>query len=171
MVESFRPGFPIDESGVSIPTTEQPKYKDLINLPGNHRKLIAERIAKLDIPLSESELKFFEFPNRHNGSDAVYLLEQFVDEDWLLASHLEPKRNTSRHKHIAPMGTEQYYWLAGEAILNIDGEDVPLDSEHDFRVVPLDAVHQLRTEGAFVLTLIVMKNARLVTPENRHIRV
>lgn len=164
MVESCRPG-----SNLSIPIREQPTQTDLIYLPSNHRKLIAEKVAMLDIPLSISEIEFFESPNRHDGSDAVYLLEQFINEDWVLASHLEPNRKTSEHKHVNPMGTEQYYWLAGEAILNVGGEDMPLDSEHNFRVVPLDTFHQLRTEGNFVLTLIIMKNARSVLPEKRHI--
>lgn len=164
MVEAYR-------AKLSGPNHEQSVHKDLIHLPADHKQLIAEKIARLDIPLSESELEFLEPPNRHNGSDAVYFLEQFIGDDWVLASHLEPDNKTSRHKHVEPMGTEQYYWLAGKAILNVEGEDMPLDSEYNFRAVSLGKSHQLRTENSFALTLIVMKNARSVPPEKRHVRI
>lgn len=169
MVEIDHPSFSTKDSDSMARTHEQPAYKDLIHLPVNYKELIVRKISELEFVLLDSELKLFESPNPHNGSEAAYLLEQFMGEDWVLASHLEPKRKTSKHKHINPMGTEQYYWLAGEAILNIEGEDLLLDSKHDFRAVPLDTFHQLRTEDSFVLTLIVMKNAKSVPAEKRHV--
>lgn len=171
MVEGDQ-SFPGKNLGPLAPIHEQTNnHKDLIHLPGNYKELIVRKIVELDIVLPESELNILEDPKSHNGSEALYLLEQFIDGDLVLVSFLGPNRKTSKHLHRDPMGTEQYYSLAGEAILTVGKEELVLDRQYNFRVVPLDTAHQLRTRDNFALTLIVMKNAELVPAENLHIPV
>lgn len=171
MVES-NPSFSKKNLGLLVPIHEQTNsHEDLIHLPLNYRDLIVSKIAKLDIELPESQLEILESPKPHNGSDALYFLEQFIHNDWVLVSLLGPNRKTSRHLHAAPVGAEEYYFLAGEAILTMGEKEDPLNSEHNFRVVPSNTPHQLKTRDNFALTLIIMKNAKLAPEGKLHIPV
>lgn len=117
------------------------------------------------------KLVFFDFPKSHNGgSQALYIVEQYVGNDLVLASVLEPNMKTSKHHHEAPMLREIYFHIAGESFVSVDGKKFPLNREQNLIEVPLGVSHQVRTQEDPALTLIIMENARLVVAGRLHIK-
>ena len=135
----------------------------------NYKKLIGDKIIELGILPSDQGLIFFDSPKPHKGSEALYLVEQPVGNDLILVSFLEPHRKTSKHFHISPLRKEKYYSLAGAAVLMLGDQILELNSKQYYREVPLHVGHQVRTEKDFALTLIVMEDGRLVSPDKLHI--
>lgn len=134
----------------------------------NYRKLVEDRARQLGI---KEELQFFDFPKPHNGSQAVYLVEQLVGDHLILVPVLGPNMRTSRHYHEAPMVMERYFHIAGESFVSIGDKELPLNSERNLIEVPLGVIHQVRTQESPSLTLIIMENARLVAPGRLHVKL
>ncbi|GEM_PF-3843883 len=143
--------------------------EDLVGMFGaNYKQLIEHKAVQLGI---NERLQFFDSAKPHDGSQAVYIVEQFVGNDWILASVLEPNMETSKHHHRAPMIREKYLHIAGESFVSLDGKEFPLNSEQNLIEVPLDIIHQVRTQENPSLTLIIMENARLVAPGKLHVKL
>lgn len=141
--------------------------KDVVGMFGdNYRQLVEKKALQLGI----SGLQFFDAPRPHNGSQALYLAEQLVGDDLVLVSVLRPHMQTSRHHHEPPMEREAYFHIAGESILTIDTTDLVLSDKQPLITVSLGASHQVKTGEIAALTLIVMENARLVSPGRLHVK-
>ncbi|MBI4092102.1 MAG: hypothetical protein HY427_02775 [Candidatus Levybacteria bacterium] len=100
-------------------------------------------------------------PQRHKGSDALYLYDFYQENDRILVPIMWPYKRTTQHFHIEPI-FETYEVLRGELYLN--GVLIPPGGQ---RVHPGE-FHQTETRGRHALTLIVMKDARLVPEAQQH---
>lgn len=134
----------------------------------DYKERIERKAAGIGI---REKLVFFDSPHPHVGSQAVYLAEQFVGDHLILVPVLGPNMITSWHYHEAPMVMERYFHIAGESFVSVNGKKLPLNSEQNLIEVPLDVVHQVRTQENPSLTLIIMENARLVAPGRLHIKL
>lgn len=151
-----------------VPEKKQLTNEDVIKMFGtDYKKLVQGKATQLGM---SEQLRFFDSPLPHNGSQAVYLAEQFVGDHLILVSVLGPNMRTSRHYHEAPMVQERYFHIAGESFVNVDGKELPLNHEQNLIKVSLGVVHQARTQGNPALTLIIMENARLVSSGRLHIK-
>lgn len=103
-------------------------------------------------------------PQRHERSHARYLYDFYKGNDRVLISILGPEKKTSRHYHRKPI-VEDYEILRGELYLN--GTLIPSCG----LIVPSRFVHQAETRDQYALTLIVMKNAKLVRESEQHTRL
>ncbi len=135
----------------------------------NYQKLVEDKAEQLGI---KEKLQFFDVPMPHNGSQAVYLAEQFRGNDLVLVPVLRRGMVTSRHHHEPPMGKEIYYHIAGESVVYLGTEASPLIlNEQQSRIeIPLGVIHQVKAPEKPALTLIVMENARLVSPGRLHVK-
>ena len=160
------------ENGIFV-TEKKPLANENVALlfGSNYRELIEKKAEQLGI---KEKLYFFDKPKPHEGSQAVYLVEQFIGDHLVLVPALEPGMETSRHHHASPMLKEMYFHIAGKSTVDIgEGEKLKsynLNEQNGLVEVSLDTVHQVKTSEAPSLTLIVMQNARLVPPGQLHIR-
>lgn len=151
-----------------VPETKKITNEDIGRMFGdNYRQLIERKAAQFGI----TGLQFFDAPRPHDGSQAVYLVEQLVGDHLILVPVLEPNMRTSRHCHEAPMAVERYLHIAGESFVSIDDKELPLNSEQNLIEVPLGVFHQVRTQESPSLALIIMENARLVPPGRLHVKL
>lgn len=133
--------------------------------------LTRQKIASLGIA---EEISFSEQPIRHQYgqevSPAFYFVERVVRCDAVLVSLLPPHSKTHPHQHSKEYKIlEDYYPIAGRSTLDVNGEPHELDAFSGRPItVPLDTFHQLKTDGGFALTLIIMRNAGLVERQNWH---
>lgn len=154
--------------GLVMPEKKQLTNEDIIEFFGaNYRQLIEDKAVGLGI---NAKLNFFDSPLPHEGSQAVYLVEQLVEDHLILVPVLGPNMRTSRHHHESPMVQEIYFYIVGESFIKVGKEEHLLNRERPRIDVPLDAVHQVRTEEKPALTLIIMEKARLVPPDRLHIK-
>ena len=100
-------------------------------------------------------------PDRHERSRARYLFDFYQENDRILVPIMGPHKRTTRHFHIEPIW-ETYEVLRGE--LYIDG--IPIPSEG--LTIPPEVFHQAETRERYALTLIVMRDARLVPQDQQH---
>lgn len=134
----------------------------------DYRECIERKAAGFGI---REKLVFFDSPKSHNGgSQALYIVEQYVGDDLILVSVLEPNKETSKHRHEAPMVQETYFHIDGESFVEVGEKKLVLNRNQGMIEVPLDISHQVRTQENPSLTLIIMKNARLVSPDRLHIQ-
>lgn len=101
-------------------------------------------------------------PDRHEGSKARYLLDFYRGDDRILVPVMGPWKKTSRHSHIEPI-TEEYEVLKGE--LSLNGTLIPPEG----LIVPPGVLHQVETRDQYALTLIIMRDARLVPESQQHV--
>lgn len=172
MVETVRPNFTQfspRESGLVAPAERRIlTNEELAGMFGiNYRNLIERKAVELGI---HDRLNFFDQPHPHEGSEAIYIVEQYVGDNWVLVPILRPNMRTSRHHHESPMGQERYFHIAGESFINVGGNQLALNHKQDIIAVPLNVIHQVTTEDKPALTMIVMEKARLVAPGKLHIR-
>ncbi len=133
----------------------------------DYQKLVKDKAAEFGI----SDLQFFDSPQPHEGSQAVYLVEQFVGDDLVLVAVLEEKQETSKHLHVGPMKKERYVHVKGRSTVFMNGQKHPLDEENGLIDVLIDVFHQVKTEESPSLTVIIMENARLVAPGRLHVKL
>ncbi len=133
----------------------------------DYRERITRRAAEFGI---DEPLRFFDSPKPHEGSQALYLAEQFAGDSLVLVSVLGRGMKTSKHHHEHPMGSEFYLHIAGESFISINGNTLALNNSQDRIEVPLRVSHQVEAKDSASLTLIIMKNARLVPPHRLHIK-
>lgn len=100
-------------------------------------------------------------PQRHEGSRARYLFDFYQEDNRILVSIMGSHKRTSRHFHIEPIW-ETYEVLRGE--LYINGILIPSEG----LTIPPGVFHQAETRGQYALTLIVMRDARLVPEAQQH---
>lgn len=163
-------GFPRRESGL-IATTEQGKlvHVDIVGMFGSdYRERIVNKARAVGL---SNEIQFFDKPMPHEGSQALYLVQQFMGDHLVLVPALGSYMRTSMHYHEAPMVMERYFHIAGESFVSVNGKKLPLNSEQNLIEVPLGIVHQVRTQANPSLTLIIMENARLVAPGRLHVKL
>lgn len=157
----------------SIPVkSEQNKVsaQEVISTFGfDYKPIVKERLKAHGVDFNDQDLNFFEIAQPHDGSNAVYLLEQIIGEHWVFLSFLSSNRITSEHSHDSPV-EELYDPLAGNALLLIDGESSELSKEKGPLAVSAGRFHQLQTGETPILTLIVMKNSAGVSRDKLHIR-
>jgi quercetin dioxygenase-like cupin family protein len=89
------------------------------------------------------------------GCDGWHLLE---DEDLsVIEEHLPPGAAEQRHRHH--VARQFFYVLAGEAILELDGELHRLPAGHGLHVPP-HVAHQLRNETLQEIRFLVISTPR-----------
>ena len=103
-------------------------------------------------------------PQRHKGSDALYLYDFYQENDRILVSIMEAHKRASLHFHRKPIW-ETYEVLTGELYLN--GILIPPEG----LTVPPGLPHQAETKGQHALTLIVMRDARLILQDQHHVSI
>lgn len=156
------------EAGLFVPEQKQLTSADIAEMFGpDYKKSILSKAEEVGI---KEPLRFFDNSLPHNGSQAVYIVEQFVGDDWILVSVLEPYMKTSKHHHKAPMVKEKYLHIAGESFVAVDENVIALNEKNSHIEVSLNVNHQVTTRKSPALTLIVMENARLVPPGRLHIK-
>lgn len=166
MVETDR-GLNASASGLLITEIGKLSSVDLAEMFGSdYVKRIEDKAVGVGIC---DRLVFFDPPKPHEGSQAVYVVEQFVGNDLILVAVLRPNMRTSKHRHEEPMLKERYLHIAGESFVSVNGDISALNQERDSIEVPLNVSHQVHTNGKPSLTLIVMENARLVPQGRLHI--
>lgn len=158
------------DSGLLVPDRKQITNEDIALMFGdNYRELVEAKARKLGIL---GRLNFFDTPIPHDGSQAVYLVEQFEGDDLILVPVLQKGMKTSQHHHVEPMRKESYFHIAGESVVHVGTEEnpQPLNDIHPVREIPLGLIHQVRAPNGPTLTLIIMEKARLVPPGQLHIK-
>ena len=135
----------------------------------NYRQLIEDKARRLGIL---GRLNFFDTPTPHDGSQAMYLVEQFVGDDLILVPVLQKGMQTSQHYHVEPMLKEIYFHIAGGSTVHVGADETPfpLNEKYPVREIPLGLSHQVKAPECPALTLIVMENARLVPPGRLHVK-
>lgn len=132
-----------------------------------YKKLVMACLKGLGVDLPEEQV--FCEPHPHLNSDAIYIADFYTGNDRVLVSYLRPNSHTSPHHHEKPI-IEEYYSCAG--LLYLNGEQVPPEG---LIIWPSGrrrkSRHQATTGENGALTVIRMKNARLVPPERQHIRL
>lgn len=112
----------------------------------------------------QTELEFHYPPLPHDGSDARYILEMEIGENVVYVAVMPPNGSSTEHFHEEPV-KEKYVPLEGQLFINsksIADEGITIFS---------NTIHRATTnhnEGA--LTVIVMENGALKSPEERHKR-
>lgn len=168
MVELDRGLFRAELSALFVPERKQITHEGLAGMFGaNYRQLIEDKATQLGI---NERLRFRDSPKPHDGSQALYIVEQFIDDDWVLVSVLGSNMETSKHHHEAPMIKEKYLHIAGESFVAVGSNVIALNEKNNSIEVPLDINHQVTTKENPALTLIVMENARLVPSGRLHIK-
>lgn len=157
------------DSGLIVPDAQGKLVcADVARMFGaDYKKRIVEKARAVGL---RDEIQFFDEPMPHEGSQAVYLAQQFMGDHLVLVPVLQPHMKTSRHYHEAPMSNEVYAHISGESFIDVGDERLVLNEERDSIEVSLNVAHQVTTKENPSLTLIVMKNARLVPSGRLHVR-
>jgi len=139
-----------------------PRYHVVI-----HEHLYARGILK------EGEQLEFTFPALpHPNSEAEYLYEDIIGDDWVFIAFIRPNRETSRHKHPNEEIEieEDYVLLAGKMFLHL-GEDesseVELTETNDFVTIPPNTFHRSTTDGHFALYIARMRGGSSKIPRDK----
>ncbi len=135
----------------------------------DYKRVVSRILGELKLLQADDTLDFFDKPRGHEGSQALYLLEEMVGKDMILVSYLGPNGKTTLHKHQEPI-KEKYFQLAGSSHLRLD-EDFHELRKGSFLTVPSNVPHQLTTKDNSSLVLIVMENAISVPRDKLHIPV
>lgn len=107
--------------------------------------------------------------DRHEGSNARYLFDFYHRDDRILVPIMGPWKKTTQHFHRSPI-IETYEILKGKLYLSLNGSSSILIPPEGLTVSAGD-VHQAETRDQYALTLIVMKNAKLVPHDQQHIHI
>lgn len=104
-------------------------------------------------------------PVPHNGSESLYLIDEWYEgNDRILLSILPPYSKSSTHHHPQPV--REFYWcLWGEFRVN----GVLLGRGDRHLILPGE-VHQAATEKELAIILIRMENAKEVPESQLHVR-
>lgn len=132
------------------------------------RERVVGRLRAFGFLPDGHELTFFGKGQEHNGSQALYFVEEAVAGHMVYVSFLGPNSQTTVHTHDEPL-FENYLWLAGESFLRRDNNIHKLGRGQEVIRVSPGSVHQLTTRGEASLALIVMENAALVPADRLHI--
>ena len=164
-------GFSRRDSGLITPIpTEQRKlvHADIVRMFGSdYRERIRDKARAFGL---SDEIQFFDEPMPHVGSQALYLAQQFMGDHLVLVPVLRPHMRTSKHHHEIPMFNEVYSHVAGESFIDAGEKRFVLNKDQDLIEVPLNVSHQVTTKESPSLTLIIMRNARLVPSGRLHIK-
>ncbi len=154
-------------SGLLVPDQNKLSGVDLAEMFGNnYRRLVEAKAASVGI---REKLIFFNSGKPHEGSQAIYIVEQFVGDDLVLVPVLRPNMETSKHHHEKPMLKERYFYIAGESFVRVNGDTLTLNEKQNSIDVPLNVSHQVYTRANPSLTLIIMEKALLVQQGKLHI--
>lgn len=171
IMDKENPRFYRRESGLIVPDNGQVTSEDIDVMFGiDLRERVINRLRAFGFLPDGHELTFFSKGQEHNGSQALYLVEEAVAGHMVYVSFLSPNGKTTIHKHDHPL-KENYFWLAGASFLRIDGDVHELRQGQELVTVPSGSVHQLTTRGEASLALIVMENAAQVPADRLHIPV
>lgn len=149
--------------------------EDVENLVPDARNLIRAKFDELGIAVGEPlalSNPLIKHVRQGRVSGAQYLYEQDHGNDAVLVSFSNTQEPTIPHQHLHPDGvtdvTEEYYWLGGDATLNLNGVEVKLNQENPFVAVLPGVVHYLTTES-FALSVIIMRNVAPLASYERHL--
>ncbi len=120
----------------------------------------------------EIELTFPALP--HPDSQAQYLYENTIGDDWVFIAFLGPNKETSRHKHFhEDLRTEEHYELLRGKMLLYSGDDGSTMDElteiNTSFVIPPDTFHRSRTDGNFALYMAIMPGAAPISHDRLHL--
>lgn len=148
--------------------------EDLVKIVGpDYDEILHQQLYACGILEMRQRLEF-NFPEPHDGSDANYLYEGTIGNDWIFVYVLLPDGTTSSHKHRHKdiEVTEEYHLLRGKMKLHL-GEYgnyfEELTEENNSRTVPPEVRHRGSTDGSFAYVLVVMPNAGPIPRDRLHV--
>jgi|SRR3990167_10587264 len=153
-------------------------HEGLVEIVGSdYQEILHTRLYERGI-LKEGERLEFNFPDPHKGSDANYLYEGTIGNDWVFIYVLLPNGTTSPHKHRHKIieVTEEYHLLRGRMNLNLRIGDYvnyteELDEENNSKTVFPGIQHRGSTNEHFAFVLVVMPNAAPIPRDQLHLPV
>jgi|SRR3989338_8644197 len=144
-----------------------------VYVPDYHAR-IHERLYKRGI-LKEGEELDLTFPALpHPNSQAEYLFDDIIGDDWVYVVFMRPNRKTSKHKHPNEKieVEEDCELLAGKMFLHL-GEDESSKAElteiYNFATIPPNTFHRNTTDGHFALYIARTRGAAPIPRDKLHI--
>ncbi len=153
-------------------------HKDLVMFVGlDYKTIVHERLYALGV-LEEGERLDFNFPpGRHDNSDAFYLWEGTIGDDWIFVSFINKNGRTSEHvhPHSEKKIVEEYHLLKGRMNLHL-GKDGSLgtrelNEKDNFMQVPPGLAHSGSTSEEIGFAIIRMRNSASIHRDQLHLPV
>lgn len=171
-VENGMAGIPAQEVGARV------TREDLSTFVPNYHSVLHERLYSTGI-LKEGVTLDLIFPSiPHDNSDAEYIYEGTIGNDWIFVYFMGPNKKTSSHKHPyeGVEIEEDYHLLRGKMFLQLGKDEdgvsqVELTEDSNFTTVPPNTLHGGSTDGHFAFVLVRMRGAASIPRDQLHIPV
>ncbi|OGH21283.1 MAG: hypothetical protein A2958_00585 [Candidatus Levybacteria bacterium RIFCSPLOWO2_01_FULL_38_13] len=142
----------------------------------NYHFVLHERLYSIGV-LKEGETLDLIFPSRqhdNSNSEAEYIYEGTIGDDWIFIYFMGPNKKTSSHKHPheGVVIEEDYHLLRGKMFLHLGGDgssQVELTENNNFTTVPPNTLHRGSTDGHFAFVLVRMRGAASIPRDKLHI--
>jgi len=171
-VENGTTGIPAEKISAKI------TRENLSTFVPNYDSILHERLYSIGV-LKEEETLDLIFPSiPHDNSDAEYIYEGTIGDDWIFVYFMSPNKKTSSHKHPykGVEIEEDYHLLRGKMFLQLgkdedEASQVELTEDSNFTTVPPNTLHEGSTGEHFAFVLVRMRGAASIPRDQLHIPI